>query len=104
MKIAITGGRSLLGKAVVAALKGQHQVSVVPKGDLRDEAFAKQSVEGAEALIHLAPLYPEVPKRAPERELLDLATRGTYVLMNAAMAAGVRRVVLGSTLSLMERY
>ena len=76
---------------------------MAPEGDLRDEGFAREMVAGAAALIHLAPLYPDVP-REPEREALDRATRGTYVLMHAAVAAGVRRVVLGSTLGLMEPY
>ncbi len=37
-------------------------------------------------------------------EYLDRATRGTYVLLRAAAAAGVGRVVLGSALALLERY
>jgi nucleoside-diphosphate-sugar epimerase len=104
MKIAITGGRSLLGTALAGALASEHEVAVAPPGDLRDEAFAKQVVEGAQALIHLAPLYPDLPAGANEREVLDRATRGTYVLLNAALGAGIRRIVLGSTLALMERY
>jgi nucleoside-diphosphate-sugar epimerase len=104
MKVAITGGRSLLGTALVQALGAEHEVVVVPEGDLRDEEFAKSVVGGVEALIHLAPLYPDGPADAPETELLDRATRGTYVLLNAAIAAGLRRVVLGSTLALFERY
>lgn len=109
MKVAITrarAGRSLLGEALARALSEQgHEVAVAPEGDLRDGAYAARVVEGAEALIHLAPLSPDAPEPAPpERETLDLATRGTYVLLNAAVAAGVRRVVLGSTLALLERY
>jgi len=61
-------------------------------------------VYGADALVHLAPIAPDLPAGAADQELLDLATRGTYVLLQAAVAAGVRRVVLGSTLALMERY
>ena len=77
---------------------------VVAEGDLRDEAFAKQAVQGAEALIHLAPLDPDLPADVPAQERLDAAGRGTYVLLNAALDAGVWRVVLGSTLAIMERY
>jgi nucleoside-diphosphate-sugar epimerase len=86
------------------SLGESHEVAVAPKGDLRDEAFAKQVVEGAEALIHLASLYPDLPSGASEREVLDLATRGTYVLLQAAADAGVRRIILGSTLAFFERY
>ncbi|HXI16988.1 MAG TPA: NAD-dependent epimerase/dehydratase family protein [Chloroflexota bacterium] len=113
MKIIITGGRSLLGQALEQALAGEHQVTLAPPGDLRDEAFAAGIVRGAEALIHLATLSPDVPHMSQvsntpngssEREVLDLATRGTYVLLNAAAGAGVRRVITGSTLAMFEHY
>src|SRR6266542_690729 len=104
MKIAITGGRSALGRALAQALGGEHEVRVAPEGDLRDEAFAKQIVEGANALIHLAALYPDLPPNASEREVLDLATQGTYALVGASVTAGAQRIVLGSTLALFERY
>src|SRR5688500_8946902 len=104
MKLAMTGGRSLLGSALAKALGESHDVAVGPDGDLRDEAFSKQVVDGAEALIHLAPLVPDLPSGASERDLLDHATRGTYVLLQAAVDAGVRRIILGSTLAFFERY
>lgn len=113
MNIAITGGHNRLGRALSTALGAAHEVALAPEGDLRDEAFAKSAVGGIEVLIHLPPLHPEPPDRVEtathqaatvERELLDRATRGTYVLLGAAVAAGVRRVVLGSTLALFERY
>ena len=104
MKVALTGGRSVLGAALAQALDATYEVAAAPEGDLRDEAFARRVVDGAAALIHLAPLYPDLPPDAAEREVLDRATRGTYVLLNAAVAAGVRRVVLGSTLALFARY
>src|SRR5918994_35920 len=104
MKIALTGGRSLLGGVLAQALagSGEHEVVLVPEGDLRDEAFAQRAVRGVRALIHLAPLYPDAA--ASEQDEIDHATRGTYVLLNAALDAGVGRVILGSTLDLFERY
>ena len=115
MKIAITGGESPLGRALAAALGGEHTVAAAA-GDLRDPAAAARAVAGADALVHLAPLWPQAPAAAAEAAAaaaggggdalawLDEATRGTYVLLGAAAAAGVRRVVLGSTLALLERY
>ena len=104
MKITLTGGRSLLGGVLAQALAsdGQHEVVLAPEGDLRDEAFAQRVVRVAEALIHLAPLHPDAV--ASDQDEIDQATRGTYVLLNAALEAGVTRVVLGSTLDLFERY
>lgn len=103
MHIAITSGRSLLGAALIATLRRSHDV-VAPDGDWRDETVVRRAVEGAEVLFHLAPIAPDLPAGATEQEVLDLATRGTYVLLKAAVAAGVRRVVLGSTLAMLERY
>src|ERR671939_692607 len=104
MKIVITGGRNPLGERLARALGAQHEVSVAPAGHLRDEAFATQIMQGADALVHLAPLFPDLPGDASAREVLDLATRGTYVLMHAAIAAGMRRVVVGSSLRLLDAY
>jgi len=108
MNVVITGGPSLLSSALAERLGGAHTVQVAPEGDLRDEAFARKIMEGAYALVHLALAYPGLrPGQsggASHREVLDLATRGTYVLFNAALAAGVQRIVLGSTLTIMERY
>src|SRR5919204_5626352 len=88
MKVALTGARSVLGAALAQALAATYEVAVAPEGDLRDEAFARRVVDGAAALIHLAPLYPDLTPDAAEHEVLDRATRGTYVLLNAAVAAG----------------
>ena len=61
-------------------------------------------MEGAEALVHLAPLPDAWPPGMPEGEALDLCARGTFELLRAAVSAGVPRVVLGSTLDLFEAY
>ena len=104
MKIALTGGRSLLGGVLAQALAatGEHTVVLVPEGDLRDEGVAQRAVRGAEALIHLAPLFPD--SVSSDQDEIDHATRGTYVLLHAALEAGVTRVILGSTLDLFDRY
>src|SRR5919109_1655238 len=104
MKVALTGGRSVLGAALAQALDATYEVAAAPEGDLRDEAFARRVVDGAAALIHLAPLYPDLPPDAAEREVLDRATRGTYVLLNAAVGAGVGRGGVGSPPAVVERF
>jgi nucleoside-diphosphate-sugar epimerase len=104
MNLAVTGGRGLLGAALARVLGDAYSVRVVPEGDLCDETFARQVVAGCQALIHLAPLYPDLPASVGAQQVLDRATRGTYVLFQAAVAAGVERVILGSTLALLERY
>ena len=103
MNLAITGDRGLLGAALARVLGDAYSVRVAPEGDLCDETFARQVVAGCQALIHLAPLYPDLPASVGTQLVLDQATRGTYVLFQAAVAAGVERVILGSTLALLER-
>src|SRR5438874_1160479 len=68
-------------------------------GDLRDPEFAKRALEGSEALVHLDPLE----SGGSELERLDRATRGTFTTMQVAADAGIRRVVLGSTLALFDQ-
>ena len=116
MRITITGGAGRLGQALAAHWQATHQVRTVDAislpastpsqehlvGDLRDPAFAEQAVADADTLVHLAPIAPADP--ASDLDRLDDATRGTYHLLLAAAAAGVRTVVLGSTLDLLAAY
>lgn len=102
MRVVVTG-QGLLPEALVRALQGEHEV-IVAAGDVRDEDVAKDTIAGAEALFHLAPVAPGPAEEGSASERIDHVTRGTFVLLRAAVAAGVRRVVLGSTLSLFERY
>ena len=102
MRITISGSESPLGRALMAGLRGEHHLSTLAV-DPRDDAAVPAVMDGVEALIHLDPI--SVPARgASDPEILDRSARGTYVLLRAAVAAGVRRVVVGSTLSLLERY
>lgn len=102
MRVVVTG-QGLLPEALARALRREHAV-VVASGDLRDEDVARDTVAGADALIHLAPVAPGPAGDGAASDRLDQATRGTFVLLQAAVAAGVRRVVLGSTLAMFDRY
>ncbi|HEV2124513.1 MAG TPA: NAD(P)-dependent oxidoreductase, partial [Chloroflexota bacterium] len=125
MRIVITGGQSRLARALAATFGTEHDIRLTAEGpgesdgaapmgqatpedvlygDLRDPAFATRATEDAEVLFHLAPLWPGLSESVPDGELLDRATRGTFVLLAAAVNAGVRRVVLASTLDLFDAY
>ena len=117
MLVVITGGAGRLGQALAAHLSDTHQVRTVDAaaaasggaavdlvGDLRSPDFAQQAVAGADVLVHLAPLAPTGPATNSENDRLDVAGRGTYVLLNAAVEAGVQTVVLGSTLDFFAAY
>ncbi len=110
----ITGANSMLARAVVAAQRPDRRIRMVDAafdmaiegtecltGDLREESFVEQILDGVTEIVHLAPLYTTL---ATDSETLEHATRGTYQLANAAAAAGVQRLVLGSTLDLFEPF
>ena len=99
MRVLITGTDTRQAQIALAALKAAHEVIGINEDALLEPARLEAELAGVEAVLHLAPLLAvEDARRA-----FDLATRGTYNLMKAAIAAGVRRVVVGSTLELFDR-
>lgn len=102
--IVITGGMSLLSKAIADAWSRAATIRASCDADFREPEVARELVAGADTVVHLAPLFPSSREGASARERLDRALRGTSVLLAAAAAADVRRVILGSSLALFERY
>jgi nucleoside-diphosphate-sugar epimerase len=115
MSILITGGDSRLGRALADRLAAAHSIRLFDEkftappavasisGDLRDPAVVFPALQGVETIIHLTPLT--VPHQCPdETTALDLAMRGSYVLVNAAREAGVGKIILASTLALFDRW
>ena len=100
MRVLVTGGDTLLGRAVAAALAGRHEVrSLDPTdGDPRDRAVAAAMTADRDAVVHLLP----TASAATPQETLDRATRGTYNLLVAAPPGA--RFVLVSSLRPFERY
>src|SRR5688500_11108494 len=88
--------------AATNLIGGEHQHSVFD-GDVRDGEAMARALEGVDALVLCVPRQRGEGWEA-EFDLLDRATRGTYAALNAAVTAGVKRVVLVSTLALFERY
>ena len=74
----------------------------VVDADLYDPAGARTAVDGVDAIVHAGPAGPPALPPADsyegQRALLDRATRGTSVLLQAAVEAGVRRLVYCSSL------
>jgi nucleoside-diphosphate-sugar epimerase len=108
MHLLITGADSLLARTLIAALPADVTVRAVDAafstplpsaetrtGHLCDTAFLAAILADITHIIHLAPLYTRL---ADDNASLDEATRGSYQLANAAAAAGVQRLLLGSTL------
>lgn len=105
MKIMVTGGSGLIGQRVCERLRESHDVSALdlvesPSGDRTvvadvtsydqvDAAFRDQ-----EAVVHLA----GIPSLLPDHQsIMNANVRGTYTVLHAAVARGVRRIVFASS-------
>jgi nucleoside-diphosphate-sugar epimerase len=64
------------------------------RGDIRDEAAARELVDGARILVHAA---AALPIRGSREEIRSVNVDGTLTLLSAAAEAGVRRVVFVSS-------
>ncbi len=108
MHLLITGADSLLARALIAALPSDVSIRAVDAafsapipgaethtGHLRDTDFLTTTLADVTHIVNLTPLYTRL---ADDNATLDEATRGSYQLANASAAAGVQRLILGSTL------
>ncbi|WP_280217188.1 NAD-dependent epimerase/dehydratase family protein [Nocardia neocaledoniensis] len=65
---------------------------------LDDDAGWAEAVAGCDAVLHVASPFPSTPPD-DERALIEPAVEGTLRVLRAAAAAGVRRVVLTSSVA-----
>ncbi len=106
--MAVTGGAGRLGRSVISGLRDAgHRVLSVDRSehddparaivDLTDAEAARTAFAdfGTEAVVHLAAIA--VPFSAPERTILLTNASLAYTVAEAAVAAGVGRVVLASS-------
>ena len=107
----VTGATGFLGRHLIAQLRegGTHVVALcrgnapeltalgveVTRGDVLDIASVRAAAEGCETLYHCAGLVSRQPEDA--EELYRVHVDGTKVTLDAARAAGIKRVVLAST-------
>jgi nucleoside-diphosphate-sugar epimerase len=120
MRILITGADQPLGTLAATVLRSDYEISLCGAGshashdlsdlpytqaDLREPSQAAPLTEGVDAILHLAPYSPDRgADPATEKHTLDTAGRGSFVLLHAALHAGVRRVVLASRLDLLAAH
>ncbi len=110
MKIIITGGAGVAGKACTAdLLQRGHQLrcldlveSPEPKVDsaivdLMDLEATEKAVEGFDAIIHLAAIsHPQARERWPE--VWRINTQTTYNVFEAAARKDIKKVVIASSI------
>jgi nucleoside-diphosphate-sugar epimerase len=129
MKVLVTGASGQLGTFVIRALRERHEVVLMSRqtpdaefaalpwvrGDLTVFEDCRQAVQGVDAIQHLAaqpwPVdHPALRRRAAAQGIPFDATfksnmLGLYYLMQAAVEAGVGRVVMaGSNCALGHGY
>jgi dihydroflavonol-4-reductase len=91
MRVYVTGGgRGFIGGHVMRALRARGYEVRTTWVDLRDLAGLRREISGCEAVFHVAALYSF---DAPEAELEEVNVGGTRNVLDACLAAGVRRLV-----------
>ena len=105
-KLVCTGGSGRLGQHVVDLLRDACRVTVLDarpaeadlafvQGDVTDIDALRRAFAGQEAVIHLAAI-PD-PRTAPADVTFGTNVQGTFAVLQTAEEAGVRRVVVASS-------
>lgn len=111
MRILITGGTGAIGRPTVQWLLAHgHAVRVLDlriadpipgadyrAGDITDFDGLREHVAGMEGVLHLA-AYPH-PSMAASQEIFRVNVGGTFNVFQAAVEAGIRRVVCASSIN-----
>lgn len=105
-KVLVTGGSGLLGRFVVDEMRPHADVSVLDikppdqpvayfETDVLDLDGVRAAVTGQDAVIHLAGI--DDGNDFPDEDYFRTNVQGTWNLLHAAEAAGVRKVVVASS-------
>lgn len=109
-RVLVTGAAGLIGRAFLARCAaegvpatalvlddpGDLKADRVVVGDAGDPETVRHALRDADALVHLAAI--PTPDLAPPAEVFTNNTRATFVTLDEAGRAGVRRAVIASSL------
>lgn len=110
MNVLVTGSSGRIGRAIHAALARQglrvrgfdrrpsSTADIV--GDLLSPALRRAALAGVDAVVHVAALHAPQVGHVPDAEFQRINVDGTRALLDAAAAAGLRRIVFTSTTAL----
>ncbi len=107
-RVVVTGGSGRVGKYVVAQLMKKNQVVVADlkpsehevefiETDVMDLEAVRKAVAKADAVIHLAAI--DFDWKAAEEQYINVNVRGTWHVLQACRDAGVKKVILCSSIS-----
>ena len=119
MRVLITGAASRLGQAIAARLRERHQLRLLDtlaidpganatavQASLLDPQAMWQAMRNIDAVIHTGEAPADLPADplTADQVMLDCATRGSHVLCQAAVEAGIKRLIYGGTLEVFGSY
>ena len=108
MRIVVTGAGGLIGSAVAALLRREHEVVGLDRrpgpeadmlADIRDVRGLEPALAGADAIVHVAALHAPHVGRASTGDFRRTNVDGTENLLRLSPASGVSRFVLTSSTS-----
>jgi nucleoside-diphosphate-sugar epimerase len=117
MRAFVTGGTGFIGARMVAKLRERrHVVAALVRnpdkatelqrdgvqlieGDLTDVDAIRRGVEGSDAVFHGAAIYKVGIPKSQHEEMFETNVRGTERVLDAAIQAGVPKIVYVSTIN-----
>lgn len=117
MRVLVTGGAGFIGSNLVARLSGsgEHEIVVLDdlsagqeftdfppsvrfvRGDFTDARTLEKSLDGVDAIVHLAALSGVIDSIEDPRPSFAINVVGSFQLLDHARAAGVCRIINAST-------
>jgi UDP-glucose 4-epimerase len=111
MRVLITGGAGLIGRAVAAHLTARggdvHLIDILPEVDIPNVTYApcdimdfnglREQVRGCDAVVHMAAL--KNPFFGEAQDVYRINVAGTFNLFEACAREGIRRVVQASSIN-----